>query len=113
MKEVCDVEDKDRINYAWSYNLLFQENTTSHFVEWMQIRLCHRCAFKAACHERICEIWRNIRFVMIFLDTMEGASNLSLQVHPNQQYMIQNFAMPFTQDESYYYLDCAPEETYI
>ncbi|MCG4878411.1 hypothetical protein L0N00_18435, partial [Eggerthella lenta] len=29
MKEVCDVEDKDRINYAWSYNLLFQENEVS------------------------------------------------------------------------------------
>lgn len=38
-----------------------------------------------------------------FLDTVEGG-NLSLQVHPLTDYIQQNFGMPYTQDESYYFL---------
>jgi mannose-6-phosphate isomerase class I len=43
-----------------------------------------------------------------FLDTMQGG-NLSLQVHPLNQYIIDNFGMAYTQDESYYLLDAAPD----
>lgn len=42
-----------------------------------------------------------IRFDM--LDTI-GGQNLSLQVHPTTDYMQKHFAMPYTQDESYYIL---------
>lgn len=45
-----------------------------------------------------------------FLDTMEGG-NLSLQVHPLRSYIQEQFAMPYTQDESYYLLDAAPDAT--
>ena len=38
-----------------------------------------------------------------FLDTMEGG-NLSLQVHPLKAYIRDQFGMPYTQDESYYFL---------
>lgn len=45
-----------------------------------------------------------------FLDTM-GGGNLSLQVHPTDDYVRQAFGLSYTQDESYYLLEAAPDAT--
>lgn len=42
-----------------------------------------------------------------FLDTM-GGQNLSLQVHPQTDYIQNVFGMPYTQDESYYIMAAKP-----
>lgn len=43
-----------------------------------------------------------------FLDTIEG-QNLSLQVHPTFDYAYRQFGAKYTQDESYYIIDCKPD----
>lgn len=117
MKEVCDVEDKQRINYAWSYNLLFQENevnltygTTRINIPGYTLQLRYP---KLLIGEKgFARFGAEYPIRYDFLDTMEGG-NLSLQVHPDTQYYQSHFGLPFTQDESYYFLDCAPEDTYM
>jgi mannose-6-phosphate isomerase class I len=114
MKEVCDIEDKTRINYAWSYNLLFQENEVNLSFGKTRVNIPGYTVMLRYPRELIGEkgfarfgAEYPIRFD--FLDTMEGG-NLSLQVHPDTHYFQSNFGLPVTQDESYYFLDVDPDD---
>lgn len=108
MKEVCDL-NKDEDNFAWCFDCVPEENSllikvNDEIIETPSINLIFKHP-KELLGEHV---YKNfgaefpIRFD--FLDTMDGG-NLSLQVHPLKEYIQQQNAMPYTQDESYYMLD--------
>ena len=112
MREVCDLPDGPP-NYAWCFDCVPEENSlrfdmagVNIEVPAMDLVLRHpRALLGDAVYARFGAEFP-IRFD--FLDTMQGG-NLSLQVHPLKQYILENFGLSYTQDESYYLLDAAPD----
>lgn len=109
MKEVCGL-DKNADNFAWCFDCVPEENSMYYDfcgirAEMPAVDLVFFYA-KKLLGERVQARFGNefpIRFD--FLDTM-GGGNLSLQVHPTTEYIQEVFNMRYTQDESYYMLDC-------
>lgn len=109
MKEVCGLP-KDAKNYAWSFDGVPEENSLYFRFGATRVELP---AMDLVLYRPITLLGQRvydrfgaefpIRFD--FLDTMDG-QNLSLQVHPIPEYIHQTFGMAYTQDESYYILDC-------
>ncbi|MBR2745182.1 MAG: class I mannose-6-phosphate isomerase [Erysipelotrichaceae bacterium] len=109
MKEVCHL-DPSRKNYAWSFDGVPEEN--SLFFRFGRVRVASP-AMNLTKYRPVEFLGKKtfsrfgaefpIRFD--FLDTMNG-QNLSLQVHPTTEYIHEKFGMAYTQDESYYILDC-------
>ena len=112
MREVCDLPDGPP-NYAWCFDCVPEENSllldmagVNIEIPAMDLVIHHpRELLGDAAYARFGAEFP-IRFD--FLDTMQGG-NLSLQVHPLKEYIIDNFGMAYTQDESYYLLDAAPD----
>jgi mannose-6-phosphate isomerase class I len=108
MKEVCDL-DRSAVNYAWCFDCVPEENSLllrfGHIdVEIPTINLVFYQTdnlLGPKVHSRFGDEFP-IRFD--FLDTIKGG-NLSFQVHPTTEYIREKFGMPYTQDESYYFLD--------
>ena len=110
MKTVCDLP-KDKENYAWSFDGVPEENSLYFRFGGVRVELPAMDLVLYRPHELLGEYVYDafgaefpIRFD--FLDTIEG-QNLSLQVHPTLDYIRKTFGMKYTQDESYYILDCA------
>ncbi|MBL4936209.1 class I mannose-6-phosphate isomerase [Clostridium sp. YIM B02515] len=112
MKEVCGL-DKDSPNFAWSFDGVPEEN--SLYLKFGEVKVevpsINAVFFepKKLLGERVHSRFGTefpIRFD--FLDTM-GGGNLSLQVHPLTEYIQETFGMHYTQDESYYMLDCGED----
>ena len=112
MKEICDL-DRETINFAWCFDCVPEENSlllkfSNALFEIPSINLVFyqpRQLLGDPVHGRFGDEFP-IRFD--FLDTMSGG-NLSLQVHPLTEYIQEKFGMNYTQDESYYLLDAAPD----
>jgi mannose-6-phosphate isomerase class I len=112
MREVCDLPDGPP-NYAWCFDCVPEENSLLLNLAGVKIEIPAMDLVLQHPRELLGDSTYSkfgaefpIRFD--FLDTMQGG-NLSLQVHPLNQYIIANFGMAYTQDESYYLLDAAPD----
>jgi mannose-6-phosphate isomerase class I len=112
MKDVCGLDQGTR-NYGWCFDCVPEENSLllgfgNNRFEIPAIDLVFeqpRALLGEAVHARFGDEFP-IRFD--FLDTM-GGGNLSFQVHPLTEYIQHHFGMHYTQDESYYLLDAAPD----
>ncbi len=108
LKEVADL-DRSAVNFAWGFDCVPEENSLllkfgEQTVEIPSVNLVLRepeALLGRSVYEQFGAEFP-IRFD--FLDTMDGG-NLSLQVHPTNEYIRKNFGMNFTQDESYYLLE--------
>ncbi|HTS36370.1 MAG TPA: class I mannose-6-phosphate isomerase [Candidatus Solibacter sp.] len=112
MREVCDLPDGPP-NYAWCFDCVPEENSllldmAGVTIEIPAIDLVLRHPRELLGEHVYATFGAEFPIRFDFLDTMRGG-NLSLQVHPLKQYICEHFGMAYTQDESYYLLDAAPD----
>lgn len=101
---------EDMPNYAWSFDGVPEENSLNLMFGDILVEIPAMDLVLYRPHQLLGEKVHArfgaefpIRFDL--LDTM-GGGNLSLQVHPLTEYIQDAFGMNYTQDESYYILDC-------
>ena len=109
MKTVCGL-DSDAENYAWCFDCVPEENSIlldvgGETVELPSVDVVFTQPTRLLGPQIYARFGAEFPIRFDFLDTMEGG-NLSLQVHPLTDYIQDRFGMHYTQDESYYILDC-------
>ena len=108
MKEVCDLP-REQANYGWCFDCVPEENSLYLNLDGVLVEFPSQNLVLMFSRNLLGEqVWARfgkscpIRFDC--LDTI-GGGNLSLQVHPTNEFAQREFGLPYTQDESYYLLD--------
>jgi mannose-6-phosphate isomerase class I len=102
-------------NYAWCFDCVPEENSLllagdGGFVEVPAMDLVLTQPRGLLGEKTFARFGAEFPIRFDFLDTM-GGGNLSLQVHPLTDYILDTFGMHYTQDESYYLLDAGEDAT--
>ncbi len=117
LKERINQLPREEPNYAWSFELITPENGIAFYDGRHQLELSFDWLMYHNSREVLGESASRFGFDFPirfdFLDTFDGG-NLSVQCHPRQEYIQEHFGESFTQDETYYLVDCKPgSEVYL
>ncbi len=105
--------DRGEPNYGWGFDCVPEENSLNLqfgaiLTELPAINVVYRQPRELLGESVYARFGPEFPIRFDLLDTM-GGGNLSFQVHPLTGYIQEHFGMHYTQDESYYMLDAAPD----